>query len=276
MSRSKADLMRNRRALDRETSRTALFGTQEDREYLVLPLDQLHTSPDQPRRHFDCAALQGLASSIVECGVLQPILVRETARDQFQIIAGERRWRASQIAGKSDIPALVVKTEDPNLLAVLENLQREDLDAFETARALQLLVSKHQATHEELARLIGKSQSYVSRTLKILDLPAQIIKEYPDHRQIPATMLAEIAAVEHEDQQLALWERAKAGASVQTVRQAKRGQTLPAVVVLRVMKASARIAKDLALLREQGRELEQEQRVALERLRTEIDALLYT
>jgi ParB-like nuclease domain len=143
MSRSKSDLTNNRSALTRETGRVALFGTSEDSEYLMLDLDQVQSNPNQPRKYFDKDALNGLASSIAERGVLQPILVKEIERGVFEIIAGERRWRASKIAGKTQIPSLVVKTDDATLLAVLENLQREDLDAVETAQALATLIKSY-------------------------------------------------------------------------------------------------------------------------------------
>lgn len=274
MSRSKADLMRNREALTRSAGRTALFGTTEDHEYLVLDLDQIEPSPTQPRRHFDEATLQELANSIAERGVLQPILVRETRRDRFEIIAGERRWRASSLAGKSQIPALAIRTEDAALLAVLENLQREDLDAVETAQALGVLIRHYKATHEQLGRIIGKSQTYVTRALRILDLPQRVLDEYPQNRHVPMTMLMEIASLEDEGARLALWTRAKQGLSVAAARQAKQGRTLSADPGASVVRTSNRFTKELASLRAKGATLGERQKEPLRRLRAEIDALL--
>jgi ParB family chromosome partitioning protein len=275
MSKSKADLFRNRTVLTQEAGRTAMFGSTDDTEYLMLDLDQVHPNPDQPRKHFDEDSLRELADSIVNRGILQPILVRETQRDSFEIIAGERRWRASRIAGKAQIPALVVKTDDAALLSVLENLQREDLDAVDSARALETLIQSYNATHEALGRLIGKSQTYVTRTLRVLDLNETILAEYPDNRHVPATMLAELASVANPAEQLRLWGKAKAGLSVAGVRQEKQGRVAPATDTLtKVSKTSKRFAKDIAALRKEGVSLGGDQRKALVQLREEIDALL--
>jgi ParB family chromosome partitioning protein len=274
MSRSKSDLTNNRSALTRETGRVALFGTSEDSEYLMLDLDQVQPNPNQPRKYFEKDALNGLASSIAERGVLQPILVKEIERGVFEIIAGERRWRASKIAGKTQIPSLVVKTDDSTLLAVLENLQREDLDAVETAQALATLIKSYKSTHESLGRLLGKSQSYVTRTLHILNLHRTILVEYQNNRHVPMTMLAELASIEDLDEQLRLWEKAKSGLSVAGIREMKQGRAPAADKTNRFTKATVRFTKDLALLKEQGWPLEQDQREMLLRLRDEINALL--
>ncbi|QQP93857.1 ParB/RepB/Spo0J family partition protein (plasmid) [Skermanella sp. TT6] len=274
MSRSKSDLTNNRGALTRETGRVALFGTSEDSEYLMLDLDQVQTNPNQPRKYFDEDSLNGLASSIAERGVLQPILVKEIERGVFEIIAGERRWRASKIAGKTQIPSLVVKTDDATLLAVLENLQREDLDAVETAQALATLIKSYKSTHESLGRLLGKSQTYVTRTLHILDLHKTILVEYQNNRHVAMTMLAELASIEDPDEQLRLWEKAKSGLSVAGVREMKQGRAPAVDKTNRFTKATMRFTKDLVLIREQGGALEQDQRELLLRLRDEINALL--
>jgi ParB family chromosome partitioning protein len=274
MSRSKSDLTNNRGALTRETGRVALFGTSEDSEYLMLDLDQVQTNPNQPRKYFDEDSLNGLASSIAERGVLQPILVKEIERGVFEIIAGERRWRASKIAGKTQIPSLVVKTDDATLLAVLENLQREDLDAVETAQALATLIKSYKSTHESLGKLLGKSQTYVTRTLHILDLHKTILVEYQNNRHVAMTMLAELASIEDPDEQLRLWEKAKSGLSVAGVREMKQGRAPATDKTNRFTKATVRFTKDLVLMREQGWSLEQDQRELLLRLRDEINALL--
>lgn len=274
MSRSKADLMNNRSTLAQSTGRVALFGTNEDHEYLVLDIAQVHPNPDQPRRHFDEERLQELAVSIAERGVLQPILVRETSRDRFEIVAGERRWRASKLAGKTQIPALAIRSNDTALLSVLENLQREDLDAVETARALAILIEQYKATHEGLGRVIGKSQTYVTRTLNILKLPPQVLDDYAQNRHVPTTMLAELATLESEDEQRAFWERAKAGMSVAAARQAKQKRAEPPAGDDRLLKTLARCSKELAALRGRAAGLDDAVRAQLQALGAEIDALL--
>lgn len=274
MSRSKADLLKNRDTLTSAAGRAALFGTNEDHEYLVLDLDQICPKQDQPRRFFDEVKLQELASSIAKHGVLQPILVKETRLDTFEIIAGERRWRASRIAGKKQIPALVMKTDDEALVAVLENIQREDLDALETARGLAVLIDHYHATHEELGHIIGKSQTYVSRVLRILHLPEMVQNEYEKHRHVSISMLMEIASLDNEDAQLALWEKAKAGMSVAAARHEKKGRAGEVDLGAWLAMSSAKITKELTNLRTRGTPLDENQKESLRRLRSEIDALL--
>lgn len=274
MSRSKSDLMNNRSTLTHSAGRVALFGTSEDHEYLVLDIEQVHPNPNQPRRHFDEVKLQELAASIAERGVLQPILVRETARDRFEIIAGERRWRASKLAGKTQIPSLAIRTNDTALLSVLENLQREDLDAVETARALSVLIDEYRATHEGLGRVIGKSQTYVTRTLNILKLPERVLAEYAQNRHVPTTMLAEIATLDREEDQIGLWERAKGGLSVAAARQAKQRPVERGAAADRLLKTLSKVGRELSAARGRGDPLDDTVREQLARIRSEIDALL--
>ena len=180
-----------------------------------------------------------------------------------------------QVAGKTQIPSLVVKTDDATLLAVLENLQREDLDAVETAQALATLIKSYKSTHESLGKLLGKSQTYVTRTLHILDLHKTILVEYQNNRHVAMTMLAELASIEDPNEQLRLWEKAKSGLSVAGVREMKQGRAaVTDKEQNRFTKATVRFTKDLVLMREQGWSLEQDQRELLLRLRDEMNALL--
>jgi len=141
-----------------------------------LPLTAIEPNPGQPRTQFDEESLGELTASIRELGVLQPILVREVATGMFQLIAGERRWRAARRAGLATIPAIVRTTDDRGLVeqALVENLQREDLTALEEAAAFQQLIEDFGLTHDDVATRVGKSRSTVTNTVRLLQLPAAI------------------------------------------------------------------------------------------------------
>ncbi len=143
-----------------------------------LRLSLIEPKPNQPRQNFDTEALAALADSIQQNGVLQPILVRPSLRDGFyQIIAGERRWRASKMAGLSEIPAVIVEADELKAaeFALIENIQREDLDAWEEAVAYRRLLTEFGLSQEELAVKMGRSRSAVANTLRLLDLPEAIV-----------------------------------------------------------------------------------------------------
>lgn len=141
-----------------------------------VPIDQIEANPDQPRREFDSVALEELANSIKQLGLVQPITVRQLAEHKFQIIAGERRWRASQLAGLTAIPAYIRTIKDENVmeLALVENIQREDLNAIEIALAYEHLQEKSGLTQEKVAVRVGKSRVAVTNYLRLLKLPAQV------------------------------------------------------------------------------------------------------
>jgi ParB family chromosome partitioning protein len=141
-----------------------------------LPLSEITPNTYQPRGHFDEEALVSLAASIQAVGVLQPVLVRQTGPQQYELIAGERRWRAARRAGLQTIPAIVRPTEDVRSLeqALIENLHREDLTPLEEAAAYQQLVEEFGHTQEEVAQRVGKSRSTVANTLRLLHLPPSI------------------------------------------------------------------------------------------------------
>lgn len=141
-----------------------------------IPLQQIEANPNQPRREFDEAALNELAESIKSLGIVQPITLREMDGNRYQIIAGERRWRASQIAGLTTIPAYIRTADDENMMqmALVENIQREDLNAIEVALAYQHLIEKYNLKQEELSEKIGKNRATIANTLRLLKLPAQV------------------------------------------------------------------------------------------------------
>ncbi len=132
---------------------------------------------DQPRKYFDKDALEQLAGSIVENGLLQPILVREYGEGRYQIIAGERRFRASKLAGLNEIPAIVLDKDDKNAaqIALIENIQREDLNPIEEALAYKSLAEEYDMTQEELSKQVGKSRSAIANSVRLLDLPDEVL-----------------------------------------------------------------------------------------------------
>ena len=142
-----------------------------------IKLSMIDPKSDQPRKYFDKAALEELAASIAENGLLQPILVREYANGRYQIIAGERRFRASKIAGLSEIPAIVLERDDRKVaeIALIENIQREDLNPVEEAMAYRALIKEYDLTQEELSEKVGKSRSAIANTMRLLDLPDEVL-----------------------------------------------------------------------------------------------------
>lgn len=141
-----------------------------------IELSKIHRNPNQPRTHFDEEALEELASSIKAVGVIQPITVRKMGNDTYQIIAGERRFRASKKAGLAKIPAYIKTAEDEHVMkmALVENVQREDLNAIEEALGFQRLVDDYSLTQAQLSELVGKKRATVANYLRLLKLPAEI------------------------------------------------------------------------------------------------------
>lgn len=141
-----------------------------------ISIEQIEANPNQPRREFDEEALNELANSIREIGIIQPITLRQVDDNRFQIIAGERRWRASQIAGLRAIPAYIRTIKDENVMemALVENIQREDLNAIEIALAYEHLLTNTGMTQEKVSERVGKSRTAISNYLRLLKLPAQV------------------------------------------------------------------------------------------------------
>lgn len=141
-----------------------------------IPISQIEANPNQPRHEFDEEALHELAVSIKEIGIIQPITLRQVASNRFQIIAGERRWRASQLAGLTSLPAYIRTIDDENVMemALVENIQREDLNAIEIALAYEHLMEETGMTQEKVSERVGKSRTAIANHLRLLKLPAQI------------------------------------------------------------------------------------------------------
>ena len=149
----------------------------ENTPYRLLPLHKVEPNPDQPRRDFDEEELQALADSISTHGVVQPLTVRELPNGYFQIIAGERRWRAARLAGLSEIPAVLIEADDRKTmeLALIENLQRQDLNPVEEAMGYHSLMSDYGLTQEETASRVGKSRPTVANALRLLSLQPDVL-----------------------------------------------------------------------------------------------------
>ena len=143
-----------------------------------ISLSSISPKNNQPRKHFDMEALSDLASSIAAHGVLQPILVRDMKNGSYEIIAGERRWRASKLAGLSEIPCIIMDADEVLAaeVALIENVQREDLDPVEEASAYRSLIDDFGLSQEEVSKMVGKSRSAVANSLRLLDLPKEIIE----------------------------------------------------------------------------------------------------
>jgi ParB family chromosome partitioning protein len=154
--------------------------------FAEVPVDEIVPNPKQPRQVFDEDALEELKASIEQVGFLQPIVVREVGPDQYELVMGERRWRAAQALGREMIPAIVRDTRDDAMLrdALLENIHRANLNPLEEAAAYQQLLEEFGATHEELARRIGRSRPQITNTLRLLNLPT------PVQRRVAAGVLS--------------------------------------------------------------------------------------
>ena len=145
---------------------------------LRLPISQVESNSAQPRKFFDEAALGELAESISQHGIIQPLTVRKLSSGYYQIIAGERRWRAARLAGLKEVPVTVIEADDRTAaeLAMIENLQREDLNPMEEAAGYRTLIDQYHMTQEEAANRVGKSRSAVANSLRLLDLDAAVQK----------------------------------------------------------------------------------------------------
>ena len=186
-----------------------------------IALDQIEANPNQPRREFDAESLQELANSIREIGIVQPITLRQTDNGRYQIVAGERRWRASQMAGLTAIPAYIRTIGDESVMemALVENIQREDLNAIEIALAYAHLLENEGMTQEKVADRVGKSRVAVANYLRLLKLPAQVQMAL-QKRTIDMGHARALLSLDSPSQQLAVFEQIqKNGSSVRQVEE---------------------------------------------------------
>ncbi|HPF51674.1 MAG TPA: ParB/RepB/Spo0J family partition protein [Draconibacterium sp.] len=189
-----------------------------------VELSKIEANPFQPRTKFDEESLQELAASIKELGLIQPITLRKTGDEKYQIIAGERRFRASQLAGLTSIPAYVRKAKDDGMLemALVENIQREDLDSIEIALSYQRLIEELEYTQEELSSRVGKKRSTIANYLRLLKLPAVIQKGLME-KLISMGHARAIINIEDDDTQIMIYEQiVKHGFSVRKVEEIVR------------------------------------------------------
>lgn len=186
-----------------------------------IKIDDIKPNPHQPRRTFDEETLEELASSIRELGVVQPLSVRDMGDGTYQIIAGERRWRAAGIAGLNSVPAYVRKASDSEVteMALIENIQREDLNAIEVALAFRNLIDTYNLTQERLSERLGKKRATIANHLRLLKLPAEIQLGLRDHK-IDMGHAKALAGVDDPKLQLKLYDMIiKQGLSVRKVEE---------------------------------------------------------
>lgn len=198
-----------------------------------LPVDLIQRGKYQPRTHMDQQALQELADSIRVQGVIQPIVVRPVAAGGYEIIAGERRWRAAQLAGLQDIPAVIREVPDQAAIAMalIENIQREDLNALEEAMALQRLIDEFDMTHQAAAEAVGRSRTAVSNLLRLLDLDNEV-KQLVEHGKLEMgharALLALTGAAQREAAQRVVTRGMSVRETEQLVRHLLQGKKAPA------------------------------------------------
>ncbi len=203
---------------------TDLVKTQGSSSISEIPLEQIHANPDQPRRDFDRESLEELAESLREIGIIQPITLRKMADDDYQIIAGERRFRAAGIAGLKTIPAYIRTADDENVMAMalIENIQREDLNSMEVALACQNLLEVYDMTQEQLSSRIGKKRATIANYIRLLKLPAEI-QVALKNKQIDMGHARALLAIDDPMKQLQLFhELTKYGYSVRMVEDKAR------------------------------------------------------
>jgi ParB family chromosome partitioning protein len=197
----------------------------QEGSFYMVETDNILPNPDQPRKFFDEEKLDELAVSIRERGVLQPVLIRTGEDGKVFLVAGERRWRAAKMAGAERIPCVVTKG-NPAEIALIENLQRDDLKPVEESEALGRMVEQYGYTHEQLARVIGKARSTISETLALNALPEEIKEECRGTNLYPRRLLLEIAKQKDKRRMLVLFNRAKRSTlKSDEVREITRGQS---------------------------------------------------
>ena len=218
----------------------ALLGGSETVEAMMVPqqgdelkdvdVDLIQRGPWQPRTHFDEEALQELADSIATQGVIQPIVLRASAGGRYEIVAGERRWRASQLAGLDRVPAVIKNFDDQTAAAVslIENIQRENLNPLEESTALLRLMNEFEMTHQEIADSVGRSRASVSNLLRLQDLNADV-KELLDTRAIEMGHARALLGITGNAQSTLARQVAKKGLSVRETEQLVRRALNPSV-----------------------------------------------
>ena len=220
-----------------------------------VPVAQIKANPNQPRREFDQTALQELADSIAEIGIIQPITLRKMDDDTYQIIAGERRFRASQLAGLTSVPAYIRTADDENVMemALIENIQREDLNSLEIALAYQHLIEQYGLTQERLSERVGKKRTTIANYLRLLKLPAQI-QVALQNKEIDMGHARALLTLDNPTMQIRLFEELmREGYSVRKVEQMVKalneGETVKATNGKKI--APAKLPEEYDMLKKQ-------------------------
>src|SRR3954447_20711079 len=217
-----------------------------------VAVELVSPNPHQPRRRFDGDALDALAASLRERGLLQPVLVRPRPGGRYELVAGERRWRAAQRAQLERIPALVQQRDDAETLeaALVENMAREDLNPVEEARAVAALVEELELTREDVGRRIGRSRVAISNLLRLLDLPDDVLGLLQDGRLAEGHGRALLLAEDHSDRRALARDAVREGWSVRTLeeraRQANHGVQRRAAAARRLHPDQAAAAGEIA------------------------------
>lgn len=194
----------------------------------TVKISAIETNPFQPRTNFEETALQELSDSIKQHGIIQPLTVRKLGYDKYQLISGERRFRASQMAGLTDVPAYIRVADDQAMLemALVENIQREDLDPIEVSLSYKRLIDECSLTQEQLSEKVGKQRSTVTNFLRLLKLPAPIQKSLRD-REITMGHAKSLINIDNEDRQLAIFALAlEQDLSVRQIEELARGEKI--------------------------------------------------
>lgn len=204
LSRGLGAFIKNTEKLESISSQNDQAGVSISGSVVILDIDDISANPDQPRRDFDRKSLEDLASSIKEIGLIQPILVKKED-DTYRIIAGERRYRASKMAGLDTIEAIVKDLDDldSDRIALIENIQRQDLNPFEEATAYRQMIDTYQLSQQDLADYVGKSRSYIANTLRLLNLDPRVL-ELLKEKKISQSLARELLSIEDLDYQYSL------------------------------------------------------------------------
>ena len=202
---------------------TTFFGARSDEPEIVeLGLDDLKPNPDQPRQNFDPEALRELADSIERHGLIQPISVMDMPDLGYVIVAGERRYRAHKLLDRPTIQAIVIQNGAIDELALIENVQRQDLTPLEEAEGYLRLMERHGYSQGDVAKVVGKGRTVINRVMRLNSLPEAIKSEVRDTPSVSKSILLEISRAESEREQLDLWKRHQTGElTVQKARKAK-------------------------------------------------------
>jgi ParB family chromosome partitioning protein len=256
------------------------FGTSADLPKIVeLDLEDIRQNPDQPRKTFNEEALRDLARSIDKHGLIQPITVKQEEENRYLLVAGERRYRAHLLLERRTIPAIITEG-NVDEIALIENIQREDLNPLDTAEAFMQMIERYSYTQEELGKVIGKAQNTVSEFLKLNNLPQQIKNDYrasSDTTSITKSVLIEITRLKSLDDQLKIWEEVKQGGLTVRVARAKKSDVSPAPSKSptdQSLSAGRKFVRTLKVLQADDLTTNQDARIELLSIRQQVDAIL--